>query len=80
MRCSFVMWVVTKKQAAASYDCEVSMNRYTLLERNSQQEHSIADVSKLWGPRCWFGGGGLVVCMKDRFIFDKIWAQDNIYW
>jgi hypothetical protein len=25
------------------------------------------------------GGGGLVVCMRDISVLNKIWAQDKIY-
>jgi hypothetical protein len=44
------------------------------------QLHSTLSLMTARKRSSWFsGGGGGVVCMRDTFILDDIWAQDKIY-
>jgi hypothetical protein len=45
---------------------------------SSETESPNPEVFKPWGALMVLWGGGGVVCMREEFILNEIWAQDKI--
>jgi hypothetical protein len=70
-----VQWVSAVLSPGVKHGRSVTLTTDHLVPRS--------EVPKLYGPppggRCWSSGGARVVCMRDIFILNEIWAQHKTY-